>query len=170
MSATDVCAQVIDFSQIDAFKSMGTGTLHGASQPKTIISDGEKHTVFMTIWEADTDTKVYWKSPDGNLPRTAIIHATGVQAFQTAGEFKLEALGDENHSVKYGYVLLHLKKQLESRILLEIDVRQRGCPLLPRATKRASCSSIVHGGGKRAQWRIGHWPVLKVVNFEQTSP
>jgi hypothetical protein len=107
----DVCAQVIDFSQIDAFESMGTGTLHGASQPKTIISDAEKHTVFITIWEADTDTKVYWKSPDENLPRTSIIHATGVQAFQTAGEFKLEALGDENHSVKYGYVLLRLKKQ-----------------------------------------------------------
>jgi hypothetical protein len=31
--------------------------------------------------------------------------------FKTAGEFKLEALGDENHSVKYGYVLLRLKKQ-----------------------------------------------------------
>ena len=110
-ASEDVCAQVIDFSQIDAFESMGTGTLHGASQPKTIISDDEKHTVFITIWEADTDTKVYWKSPDGNLPRTTIIHATGVQAFQTAGEFKLEALGDENHSVKYGYVLLRLKKQ-----------------------------------------------------------
>ena len=90
---------------------MGTGTLHGASQPKTITNDDEKHTVFITIWEADTDTKVYWKSPDENLPRTSIIHATGVQAFQTAGEFKLEALGDENHSVKYGYVLLRLKKQ-----------------------------------------------------------
>jgi hypothetical protein len=107
----NVCAQVIDFSQIDAFETMGTGTLDGASQPKTIIDDGERHTVFITIWESDTDTKVYWKSPDGNLPRTTIIHGTGVQAFQTAGEFRLEALGDENHSVKYGYVLLRLKKQ-----------------------------------------------------------
>jgi hypothetical protein len=107
----DVSAQVIDFSQIDAFESMGTGTLHGASQPKTIIDDGERHTVFITIWESDTDTKVYWKSPDGNLPRTTIIHGTGVQAFQTAGEFRLEALGDANHSVNYGYVLLRLKKQ-----------------------------------------------------------
>ena len=107
----DVCAQVIDFSQIDAFESMGTGTLHGASQPKTIIDDGERHTVFITIWESDADTKVYWKSPDGNLPRTTIIHGTGVQAFQTAGEFRLEALGDANHSVNYGYVLLRHKKQ-----------------------------------------------------------
>ena len=106
----DVCAQVIDFSQIDAFESMGTGTLHGASQPKTIIDDGERHTVF-TICATDTDTKVYWKSPDGNLARTTIIHGTGVQAFQTAGELRLEALGDANHSVNYGYVLLRHKQQ-----------------------------------------------------------
>ena len=55
-------AQVIDFSKIDAFESMGTGTLHGGSPPKTIIGDGEQHTVFLTIWESDTDTKVYWQS------------------------------------------------------------------------------------------------------------
>lgn len=104
-------AQVIDFSQIDAFESMGTGTLRGASPPKTIIDDGELHTVFITIWESDTEAKVYWKSLDGNLPRTTTISGLGVHAFQTAGEFRLEALGDENHSVKYGYVLLRLKKQ-----------------------------------------------------------
>ena len=57
-ASEDVCPQVIDFSQIDAFESMGTGTLHGVSQPKTIISDDEKHTVFITIWEADTDPGV----------------------------------------------------------------------------------------------------------------
>jgi hypothetical protein len=107
----DVRAQVIDFSQINAFESMGTGTLHGASQPKTIIDDSEQHTVFITIWESDTDTKVYWKSPDGDLPRTTIIHGTGVQVFQTAGEFRLEALGDAKHSVNFGYVLLRHKKQ-----------------------------------------------------------
>ena len=54
----NVCAQVIDFSQIDAFKSMGRGTLRGASPPKTIVDDDERHTIFMTIWEADTDAKV----------------------------------------------------------------------------------------------------------------
>jgi hypothetical protein len=111
MVPVSVRAQAIDFSQIDAFESMGTGTLHGASPPETIIEDGERHTVFITIWDSDTDTKVYWKSLDGNLPRTTIIPGQGVQAFQTAGEFKLEALGDENRTVKYGYVLLRLKKQ-----------------------------------------------------------
>lgn len=110
-AAQNVRAQVIDFSKIDAFESMGTGTLHGAAPPKTIIDDGERHTVFVTIWESDTDTKVFWTPLDGNEPRTTIIHGTGVQAFQTAGQFKLEALGDDNRSVKYGYVLLRLKKQ-----------------------------------------------------------
>ena len=107
----NVCAQAIDFSQIDAFKSMGTGTLRGASPPKTIVDDDERHTIFMTIWEADTDTKVYWKSLDDNLPRTTIISGPGVHAFQTAGEFRLEAQGDTTHTVKYGYVLLRLRKQ-----------------------------------------------------------
>ena len=104
-------AQAIDFSQIDEFESMGTGTLHGASPPKTIIDDGERHTVFVTIWESDTETKVYWKSLDASVPRTMVIGGLGVQAFQTTGELKLEALGDEHHTVKYGYVLLRLKKQ-----------------------------------------------------------
>jgi hypothetical protein len=106
-----VSAQVIDFSKIDAFESMGTGTSHGGSQPKTIVDDGEQHTVFLTIWESDTDTKIYWQSLDGKEPRTTVIHGQGVQAFQTAGDFKLEAMGDEHHTVKYGYVLLRLKKQ-----------------------------------------------------------
>jgi hypothetical protein len=34
-----------------------------------------------------------------------------VQIFQTDGVFKLEAIGDQARSVKYGYVLLRLKKQ-----------------------------------------------------------
>jgi hypothetical protein len=106
-----VNAQVIDFSQIDAFQSMGTGTQRGASLPKTIIDDGEWHTVFITILESDTEAKIYWKSADGAQPQTTIIRGPGVQAFQTAGEFRIEALGDENHSVKYGYVLLRLKKR-----------------------------------------------------------
>jgi hypothetical protein len=107
----EVCAQAIDFSQIDAFESMGTGTLHGASPPKTVVDDDERHTVVLTIWESDTDTKVYWKSLDGNLPRTSIIPGPAVQTFQTAGAFRLEALGDENRSVKYGYLLLRLNKK-----------------------------------------------------------
>lgn len=106
-----VRAQAIDFSKIDAFESAGTGTLHGGAPVKTIIEDGERHTVFITIWESDTDTKCYWKPLDGGLPQTTIIHGASVQAFQTAGEFKLEALGDDTRTVKYGYVLLRLKKQ-----------------------------------------------------------
>jgi hypothetical protein len=73
----NVCAQVIDFSQIDAFESMGTGTLRGASPPKTIVDDDERHTIFFTIWESDTEAKIYWKSLDDNPPRTTIISGSG---------------------------------------------------------------------------------------------
>ena len=106
----NVSAQAIDFSQINSFESMGSGTQHGASPPKIIVDDGERHMVFFTILETNTEAKIYWKPLDGGLPRTTTISVPGVQAFQTAGEFRLEALGDENHSVKYGYVLLRLKK------------------------------------------------------------
>ena len=104
-----VCAQVMDFSQIDAFESMGTGTVRGGSPPKTIIDDDERHAVFVTVLESDADAKVYWKSPDRS-PQTTILHGPGVHAFQTTGELKLEALGSENQSVKYGYLLLRLRK------------------------------------------------------------
>ena len=103
----NVSAQVIDFSKIDTFESMGTGTQRGASPPKTIIDDAEWHTIFITILESDTEAKVYWRSTEGD--QTTIIQGPGVQAFQTAGEFKLQALGDANHSVKYGYVLFRLR-------------------------------------------------------------
>ena len=106
----NVCAQVIDFSRIDAFELMGTGTLRGASPPKTIVDDDERHTIFITIWELDTDAKVYWKIARlKNLPRTTIISGSGVHALETAGEFRLEARGDATHTVKYGYVLLRLR-------------------------------------------------------------
>jgi hypothetical protein len=100
-------AQVFDFGQIDAFESMGTGTQTGGAPPKTIIEDGERHTVLLTILESNTDAKVYWKSPDGD--QTTIIRGPSVKAFQTAGKFKIEALGNDTHSFKYGYVLLRLK-------------------------------------------------------------
>ena len=102
-------AQVFDFGQIDAFESMGTGTQRGGSPPKTIVDDGERHTVFLTILESNTEAKIYWKSMSGE--QTTIIHGSTVKAFQTVGQFRIEALGDENHSVKYGYVLLRLKKR-----------------------------------------------------------
>ena len=104
-----VCAQVMDFSKIDAFESMGTGTVHGASPPKTIIDDDERHTIFITVLESDADAKVYWKSLDGSA-QTTILHGPGVYAFQTVGELKLEVLGSENQSMKYGYLLLRLRK------------------------------------------------------------
>src|SRR5450756_1970595 len=65
-------AQVFDFGQIDAFESMGTGTQRGGSPPKTMVDDGDWHTVFFTILESDSDAKIYWKSKDGD--QTTIIH------------------------------------------------------------------------------------------------
>lgn len=102
-------AQGINFDQIDKFESFGTGTLNVGSPPKTIIEDDERHTVILTVWEADAQTKVYWKSLDGGASRTTVIPGRGVQTFQTAGEFKLEAVGDPYHQIKYGFVLLRLK-------------------------------------------------------------
>ncbi len=101
-------AQVFDFGQIDSFESMGSGTQRGGAAPKTIVDDTDRHTVVITILESNTDAKISWKSADGS-PQTTFIHGTTVQAFQIAGLFKIEALGDDTRSVKYGYVLLRLK-------------------------------------------------------------
>ena len=103
-------AQEINFDQINKFESLGTGTLHVGAPPKTIIDDGERHVVVLTIWDADAETKVYWRPADGNDARTTTIPGKGIQTFQTAGEFKLEAVGEPNREVKYGYVLLGLRK------------------------------------------------------------
>ena len=102
-------AQEINFDQINKFKSLGTGTLHVGAPPKAIIDDSERHVVILTIWDADAETKVYWRSPDGNDSRTTIIPGKGIQTFQIAGEFKLEAIGEPNREVNYGYVLLGLR-------------------------------------------------------------
>ena len=77
-----VNAQVIDFSQIDAFESMGTGTQRGTSPAKTIIDDGDRYTVFITILECNTEAKIYWKSADTAQPQTTIMRGPGVQAFK----------------------------------------------------------------------------------------
>jgi hypothetical protein len=103
-------AQEIDFGKLDKFESFASGTLHVGAPPKTIVDDGERHLVIITIWNGDAETKVYWRSPDGNAPRTTVIPGRGVQTFQTLGEFKLEAVGEPNHEVQYGYVLLGLRK------------------------------------------------------------
>jgi hypothetical protein len=57
--------------------------------------------------ESNAEAKIYWKSADGS--QTTIMRGSGVKAFQTAGEFRIEALGDESHSFKYGYVVFRLK-------------------------------------------------------------
>jgi hypothetical protein len=103
-------AEEIDFDRIDKFESLTTGTLRVGAPPKTIVDDGERHVVILTIWNADAETKVYWRSLDGNAPKTTIIPGKGIQTFQTAGEFKLEAIGEPNREVEYGYVLLGLRK------------------------------------------------------------
>jgi hypothetical protein len=41
--------QEINFDQINKFESLGTGTLHVGAPPKTIIDDGERHVVVLTI-------------------------------------------------------------------------------------------------------------------------
>ena len=103
-------AQEINFDQINKFESLGTGTLHVGAPPKAIIDDSERHVVILTIWDADAETKVYWRSLDGNAPKTTMIPGKGIQTFQTAGEFRLEAVGESNREVQYGYVLLGLRK------------------------------------------------------------
>ena len=103
-------AQEIDFDRIDKFESLGRGTLQVGDRPKVIVGDGEQHTVVLTIWDADAETKVYWTSPDDHTARTTIVPGRGVQTFQTAGELRLEAIGDPGHEVQYGYVLLHARK------------------------------------------------------------
>jgi hypothetical protein len=75
--AADTHAQEIDFDQINKFESVGKGALNVGEPPKTIIDDGERHIVILTIWEADAETKVYWKPPDAEAPRTTVIPGTG---------------------------------------------------------------------------------------------
>jgi hypothetical protein len=108
--ASGAQAQEIDFGQINKFESVGKGTLSVGEPPKTIVDDNERHVVILTIWDADAETKVYWKPPDADAPRTTVIPGRGIQTFQTAGQLKLEAIGEPSHQVQYGYVLLGLRK------------------------------------------------------------
>ena len=102
-------AQVFDFGQIEEFESLGSGTQKGGSPPKTIIDDGARHTVLFTILESNTEAKIYWKSKDGS--QTTIMRGQGLRAFQTVGEFRIEATGDDSRSFRYGYVLFRLKSE-----------------------------------------------------------
>jgi ABC-type uncharacterized transport system auxiliary subunit len=102
-------AQVFDFGQIEEFESLGSGTQTGGSPPKTIVDDNQRHTVLFTVLESNTEAKIYWKTKDGS--QTTIIRGQGLRAFQTNGEFRIEATGDSTRSFRYGYVLLRLKSE-----------------------------------------------------------
>jgi hypothetical protein len=104
-------AQEMDFSRIGAFESLGTGTLHSGAPPKTLVDDDEAHAIILTIWNSDGDSKVSWKPVSGGAPQTTVIHGAGVHAFQTDGVFKIQAMGEGDHEIQYGYVLLRLKKE-----------------------------------------------------------
>ena len=49
---------------------MGTGTQRGGSPPKTIVDDGDRHTVLLTILESNAEAKIYWRSLDGDQTTT----------------------------------------------------------------------------------------------------
>ena len=102
-------AQVFDFGQIEEFESLGSGTQKGGSPSKIIIDDGARHTVLFTILESNTEAKIHWKSKDGS--QTTIMRGQGLRAFQTVGEFRIEAVGDDSRSFRYGYVLFRLKSE-----------------------------------------------------------
>jgi hypothetical protein len=104
-------AQEVDFSRIGGFESMGAGAVRTGSPPKTLVDDDEQHAVFLTIWNSDSDAKVYWKPLDGDKEQTTTIQGNSVRAFQTNGEFKIQAVGDGDHEIKYNYLLLHLRKK-----------------------------------------------------------
>jgi hypothetical protein len=103
-------AQEMDLSRIGAFESLGTGTVHGGAPPKTLVDDDQAHAVVLTIWNSEGDSKVSWKPVSGGEPQTTVIHGTGVHAFQTDGLFKIQAIGEGDHEVQYGYVVFRLRK------------------------------------------------------------
>ena len=98
----NVHAQDFDFGQIEKFESLGTGTLHVGAPPKTVIDDNVRHMVILTIYEADADTKIYWRPLDANEVKTTVMPGRGVETLKTAGIFKLEAVGESHRRVKYG--------------------------------------------------------------------
>jgi len=108
--AGPVAAQAIDFDRIDKFQSLGSGVLHVGDPPKTIVDDNDLHAVALTIWDADAETKVTWRDTDSKETRTTVMPGRGIQTFQTLGLLKLEAVGEPYHRVKYGYVLLGMRK------------------------------------------------------------
>src|SRR5439155_26448573 len=74
-------AEEIDFGRIDKFESLATGTLRVGAPPKTIVDDGERHFVILTIWYADAETKVYLRSVDGYASKTTKMSWKGINKF-----------------------------------------------------------------------------------------
>ena len=67
----ETAAQEIDFGKVDKFESLASGTLRVDAPPKTIVDDGERHVVILTILNADVPRrKSIGDRRDGNAPRT----------------------------------------------------------------------------------------------------
>jgi hypothetical protein len=60
--------QQCDYCLIDvaAARAASASRIGDVAPPKAIIDDSERHVMILTIWDADAETKVYWRSPDGN--------------------------------------------------------------------------------------------------------
>lgn len=102
-------AQEMNLSRIGAFESLGTGSVRGGSPPKIVVDDDGQHAIVLTIWGSDGDSKVFWNPVNGGEQQSTIIHGTGVHAFQTSGQFKIQAIGERDNQVQYGFILFRLR-------------------------------------------------------------
>jgi hypothetical protein len=99
-----------DVQKLDQFDSLGTGVLQVGAPPKTIVDDGERHLIIITIWYADAETRVSWNSFNKRGPSTTMVLGKGIQTFDVDGSLKLEAIGENHHRVEYGFVILGVRK------------------------------------------------------------
>jgi hypothetical protein len=106
LDADTAPAQEINFDQINKFES--SGNLHVGAPAKTIIDDSERHVVILTIWDADAETKVYWRSPDGNDAARRSYPGKASRLFKPPESSNLKPSVSQNREVNYGYVLLGL--------------------------------------------------------------
>lgn len=102
-------AQEMNLSRIGAFESLGTGAVRGGSPPKILVDDDGAHAIVLTIWGSDGDSKVFWNPVNGGAQQSTVIHGTGVHAFQTSGQFKIQAMGERDNQVQYGFILFRLR-------------------------------------------------------------
>lgn len=99
-----------DVQKLDQFDSLGTGILQVGAPPKTIVDDGERHLIIITIWYADAETRVSWNSFNKRGPSSTVVLGKGIQTFDVDGSLKLEAIGENHHRVEYGFVILGVRK------------------------------------------------------------